>query len=168
MRLISMFVFAILVFAALNYSIYEKEEILANGDVVYLELAPLDPRSLIQGDYMSLRYKIERLDRFKELKDEHRKGFLVIKPDQNNEAQFVRFYDNKTLHEGEKLLRYYRQRGGLKIVPNSFLFQEGHAMRYNLAQYGVFKFSENLGDYLLTGLADQNRKIIQPKIQRKK
>jgi uncharacterized membrane-anchored protein len=40
----------IFVFAAFNYGIFQKEEIKANGEIVLLELAPVDPRSLIQGD----------------------------------------------------------------------------------------------------------------------
>ena len=50
----------LLVFAAFNYGIFQKEEIKANGETVLLELAPVDPRSLMQGDYMRLRYAIER------------------------------------------------------------------------------------------------------------
>ena len=40
----------LLVLAAVNYSIYGKEEIVRSGETVYLELAPVDPRSLMQGD----------------------------------------------------------------------------------------------------------------------
>jgi len=32
----------------------------ARRQVVYLELAPVDPRSLIQGDYMALRFALAR------------------------------------------------------------------------------------------------------------
>jgi len=41
-----------------NWSIFERERILKNGQLVILELAPIDPRSLMQGDYMALRFKI--------------------------------------------------------------------------------------------------------------
>ncbi len=41
-----------------NYSIFQKERLLAKGEVVLLPLAPLDPRSLMQGDYMRLRYQL--------------------------------------------------------------------------------------------------------------
>ena len=41
-----------------NYSIAQKERLLASGAVVFLELAPVDPRSLMQGDYMALRFAI--------------------------------------------------------------------------------------------------------------
>src|SRR2546421_13010239 len=44
--------------ALVNYSVVRKERLLENGSVVYLELAPVDPRSLMQGDYMALRFKL--------------------------------------------------------------------------------------------------------------
>lgn len=39
-------------------SVVKKQDTLNSGELVYLELAPVDPRSLMQGDYMSLEYKI--------------------------------------------------------------------------------------------------------------
>ena len=47
----------------------------------------------------------------------------------------------------------------LRLVPDSFLFQEGHAGYYQNARYGVFKFAD-AHDYLLTGLAAANRQPI--------
>lgn len=40
-----------------NWSIYQKEQTLRDGQLVLFELAPVDPRSLMQGDYMNLRYR---------------------------------------------------------------------------------------------------------------
>ncbi|WP_050181829.1 GDYXXLXY domain-containing protein [Domibacillus robiginosus] len=37
---------------------WQKEQLLQNGEMVALELAPVDPRSLIQGDYVQLGYAI--------------------------------------------------------------------------------------------------------------
>ncbi|MBS0976300.1 GDYXXLXY domain-containing protein, partial [Serratia rubidaea] len=50
-----------LVLAALllvNLSIYQKEQQLRQGRVAILQLAPVDPRSLMQGDYMALDYAL--------------------------------------------------------------------------------------------------------------
>ena len=47
----------LLVLAAANWSILLRERLLTEGRVVLLELAPVDPRSLMQGDYMALRFK---------------------------------------------------------------------------------------------------------------
>ena len=84
----------------------------------------------------------------------------MIRSDNNNVAQFERFYDNEELSEGEKLLRFHKKYSSLRIVPDSFLFQEGHAKYYENAKYGVFKF-DNSGKYLLIALADENRSIIK-------
>ncbi len=39
-------------------AVWSKESTLKDGKLVLLELAPVDPRSLMQGDYMSLNYAI--------------------------------------------------------------------------------------------------------------
>ena len=44
--------------AMINWDIVKREAWLAEGEVVRLELAPVDPRSLMQGDYMTLNYQI--------------------------------------------------------------------------------------------------------------
>ncbi|WP_375603983.1 GDYXXLXY domain-containing protein [Wolbachia endosymbiont of Anurida maritima] len=54
---------------------------------------------------------------------------------------------------------YFRRQYNIRIVPNSFFFQEGHAQHYQNAKYGLFKF-DNSGNYLLVGLANQNRQEI--------
>ena len=47
----------VVILAAANWAIASRERLISSGEVVYLELAPVDPRSLMQGDYMSLRYR---------------------------------------------------------------------------------------------------------------
>ena len=49
---------ALAVLVAVNGSILAKERIKTNGMRIFLELAPVDPRSLMQGDYMALRFAI--------------------------------------------------------------------------------------------------------------
>src|ERR1700754_4900244 len=49
---------AILVLVAVNHSIRAKEHIINAGEPIYLALAPVDPRSLMQGDYMALRFHL--------------------------------------------------------------------------------------------------------------
>ncbi|MEL7161197.1 MAG: GDYXXLXY domain-containing protein, partial [Bacteroidota bacterium] len=43
-----------------GYYVVQKERILDSGELVLLELAPVDPRSLLQGDYMRLNYAISQ------------------------------------------------------------------------------------------------------------
>ena len=41
---------------AVASGIWQREQLLGSGRVVILELAPVDPRSLMQGDYMALTF----------------------------------------------------------------------------------------------------------------
>lgn len=50
----------LLVIAIMTINVAKYETHLANGDTVLLELAPIDPRGFMQGDYMTLSYALER------------------------------------------------------------------------------------------------------------
>ena len=155
MKRIVLLVLSLCIFAVLNYAIYEKEQLKAHGETIYLRLAPVDPRSLMQGDYMALRYDIERnIDRELAARQKKR-GYMVIALDENRIAKFVRFHEGEALQAGEKLLHYHNSFGTVTIVPDSFLFQEGHAKSYQGAKYGEFKF-DNGGKHMLVGLASEN------------
>jgi uncharacterized membrane-anchored protein len=43
----------------LLFTAWQKEQILQHGEIAALELAPLDPRSMLQGDYVQLNYEIQ-------------------------------------------------------------------------------------------------------------
>ena len=165
MRIKILLVWAALVLTVLNYGIYAREQIVKEGETLLLELAPVDPRSLIQGDYMRLRYQVADDAPVAELATRQKRGYMVLRADENHVAQFVRFHSGEALSAGEKLLRFHVLRRysvehrSLRIVPDSFLFQEGHAGRYDNARYGVFKFA-GAGEYLLVGLAGEDRQQI--------
>ena len=139
-------------------SIYQKEQIKAHGETVFLKLAPVDPRSLIQGDYMQLRYAIER-DGFK--RSEAARGYIVLSIDQKGIGSFKRFFEGEALAPNEKLMRYHKEYSGIRIVPYSFMFQEGHAKFYAKAAYGIFKFDSS-SNHILVGLADDQLREIKP------
>ena len=48
----------VLVLAVVNGRILQTERQLREGELVYLQLAPVDPRSLMQGDYMALNFAL--------------------------------------------------------------------------------------------------------------
>nr|WP_255016738.1 GDYXXLXY domain-containing protein [Psychrobacter sp. PraFG1]UTT87693.1 GDYXXLXY domain-containing protein [Psychrobacter sp. PraFG1] len=48
----------LLTLSVVNISIAKNEKLLATGESVLLKLAPVDPRSLMQGDYMALNYAL--------------------------------------------------------------------------------------------------------------
>ncbi|MDE0659230.1 MAG: GDYXXLXY domain-containing protein [Gammaproteobacteria bacterium] len=144
-----------------NISIIDREKTISNGKTLFLELAPVDPRSLMQGDYMRLRYVVEDSVPDGVLKDHEKRGYLVLRGDSANVARFVRVHDGESHRQDERLVRFHRQFGRIRIVPDSFFFQEGHGELYEDAQYGMFRFGER-DRYLLVGLADTNRVPIEP------
>jgi uncharacterized membrane-anchored protein len=147
MKKIVFLVSTLLVITVVNFLIVKKEHTLANGRTVLLRLAPVDPRSLMQGDYMILRYAMAREVSESQLED---KGCIVVSLDENDVAKFVRVHQGESLQEDEHLL-FYRNRGGLRLGAESFLFQEGDADIYSTARYGELKVDES-GASVLVGL----------------
>jgi uncharacterized membrane-anchored protein len=144
------------IFLAVNWQIAHKEATLRDGRTVLLKLAPVDPRSLIQGDYMQLRYEIAEdpavLGAVTGLAD----GFLVVTVDERGVATYVRLHTNEPLAPDEALLRFRNRgnRGDLRLGAESFLFQEGRAEHFAAAKYGELKV-DDAGTGILVGLRDE-------------
>jgi uncharacterized membrane-anchored protein len=149
------FVFLLIYF---NYSVIKKEELLKNGQLILLKLAPVDPRSLMQGDYMDLRYETPN----NYSKDIPKRGYCVVWLDSGRVAKIDRFQEKQTpLHENEYLIKYTASNGwNVNIGAESFFFQEGKSEKYERAKYGGIKIDEN-GNSLLIGLYDEQRKKIE-------
>jgi uncharacterized membrane-anchored protein len=136
-----------------NYSVMKKEELLQGEQLVLLALAPVDPRSLMQGDYMALRYEIsENID----YNNMPKRGYCVVRIDSCGVAEKVRFQkDMAPFNEGEVLIKYsVSGRRNVKIGAESFFFQEGQAGKYEKARYGGIKIDKH-GNSLLVGLYDE-------------
>jgi uncharacterized membrane-anchored protein len=160
MKNILVIIFLIIILLAINMNIYKKEKILNNGKTILLELAPRDPRSIMQGDYMVLSYRIAR---DLQHKIQNKNGYLVLSISDSNVGEFVRFYsEDKELNDDEVLLRYRQRDSMLKLGAESFFFQEGHAGIYQDAKYGELKVSES-GESVLVGLRDAKLNILKPK-----
>ena len=147
----------LVILAVMNFSIVSKEQHLKQGDTVYLKLAPVDPRSLMQGDYMALRfdaadqlYNALQSSSNKALKSTH-DGQIVVKLDDNKVGTFQRIYQGKPLQENELLLNYRVRDDNIKFATNAFFFEEGTAELYEQARYGEFKVSEK-GELLLNAM----------------
>lgn len=148
-----------------NISIFQKEQMLKEGTLVILELAPVDPRSLMQGDYMVLNYSLalSLYEQFwrKEQTHPHSTGTLVVELDQQHRAIRAHFAEKPSLQPQEVLMKYRLVRHRLQIGTPSYFFQEGHAERFERARYGEFRISHD-GTALLTYLLDAEGKRIQP------
>ena len=146
------------VLAAVNFGIYQREQLLRDGQIVLLRLAPIDPRSLMQGDYMQLNFELANqafpFGRSRELQD----GHIVVAVDQQRVAQFRRLDDGRPLAPGEIKLRYRVRNSRPFFATDAYFFQEGRATDFQLAKYGEFRVGGD-GDMILTGLRDQR---VQP------
>jgi uncharacterized membrane-anchored protein len=145
----------IILLGLFNNSIVKKETLLSEGKLILLELAPVDPRSLIQGDYMRLRYDISEDINYDSIS---KRGFCVIKLEENGVAKKVRLQENKTpINNNEYLISYtLKQWRGINIGAESFFFQEGEADKYEKTKYGGIKV-DNEGNSILIGLYNENR-----------
>ena len=151
---------ALLVLGALNAAIIGKEQIKRSGEVVYLSLAPVDPRSLIQGDYMALRFALTTdIERREEAdKRSAREGTVAFAN--------VAFDDRRIAHLASGgiaptlKLRYRIRNGHVWLGTNAFFFEEGTAERYNSARYGEFRVDRESGEAVLVGLRDDGLKAL--------
>ena len=157
MRRAVVLIAGLLILAGMIAATSSKEMLLVTGRVVYLELAPVDPRSLIQGDYMALRFKVaneafgSRMDQRSAQSD----GRIVLSIDESDVATFKRLDDGSPLATNEVVMRYRIRDQKPKFATNAFFFQEGHAMDYAKARYGEFRVADS-GECILTGLRDEN------------
>lgn len=149
----------ILLLVYFNHSIVKKEELLKDGQLVLLELAPVDPRSLLQGDYMTLRYKISE-DIYSD--NIPKRGYCVVLLDSSGVANKIRFQKDLTpLNKGEYLIEYTSpDEWNVNIGAESFFFQEGQAEKYEKAKFGGVKIDKN-GNSLLIGLFDEQQQKIE-------
>jgi uncharacterized membrane-anchored protein len=141
----------ILLLGLVNWSIAQKETLLRDGAPLLVELAPRDPRSIIQGDYMTLDYRIAR--DLVGYADWPRDGQIVVTADEHNVASFVRRHEGAPLAAGEHLLVYRRRAGRFRIGADAFFFQEGQAAIYQPARFGELRVDAS-GESLLIGLRD--------------
>ena len=158
LRLLIMWGVAAVVLVVTNVLIIQKERLLASPQGILLELAPVDPRSLVQGDYMALRFALANqaasaVGRSRESSD----GRIVATLDERRVASFRRLHDGKPVASDEVLLRYRVREGEMKFATNAFFFQEDTAQRYEGARYGEFRVAPD-GELLLTDLRDKDLK----------
>ncbi|MDC5821381.1 GDYXXLXY domain-containing protein [Vibrio europaeus] len=143
-----------------NWSIFQKEQLLKQGETVYFKLAPYDPRSLMQGDYMELNY--EMAEKIRSILEQNRlidsyttsfDGLVRIELDDRNVAQFAGL--TTVSQSGQDLLVEFRYRNGvIKFATNEFFFEEGKADRFDQAMYGEFRLGQD-GELLLVSLRDE-------------
>ncbi|MGB1311130.1 MAG: GDYXXLXY domain-containing protein [Leucothrix sp.] len=169
MRKLWVVLIGIIILGLVNYSIYSREQLVHNGRSVFLELAPVDPRSLMQGDYMALRFAVtakayRALNKSQEAATSQAKssdGYIVLALDKQGIGRFSRIDDSSEIKDNEVKMLYRKRGHKMKFATNAFFFQEGKAKRYEAAKYGEFKVAEN-GDSILVDMWDEGLVKIEP------
>ncbi|MBY6309989.1 GDYXXLXY domain-containing protein [Alcaligenes faecalis] len=172
----------VLVLGVANVAIVQKERILSDGQTVLLELAPVDPRSLMQGDYMSLNFALSQnlsalswgLPKDVLAKMDAQQWVVVaVQLDANKVAQLKGVYleqdgqERLWSEEGPVAepsdvmrLRMRRHRSNWTPGTDAWFFAEGSADRFDAARYGEFAVVEG-GQSLLRAMLDKDRKEIK-------
>ena len=164
-------VFLVMVLGLVNWGIIEKEKHLAEGRIVFLELALVDPRSLIQGDYMALRFRLADAvrDALRKTRKHQRwrhdveatDGYVVVSLDERGIGSFKFLHADQELSDNQILMRYRVRSDRVKFAINAFFFQEGQDTYYQLARYGKFRVDDR-GELLLTAMFDENLNKLGP------
>jgi uncharacterized membrane-anchored protein len=146
----------VLVLAWVGLGVWNSENIISHGDQVLFELMPVDPRSLMQGDYMVLRFSVlERPVGFAQ------RGQLIASFDENRVVTAIRPDDGtRPLAQNELVMRYRHEHRQLWVVSESFFFQEGSGERFAQARYAELRVGSD-GTVMLVGLRDAARNLIE-------
>ena len=148
----------LIILAFVNWSIYTKEALLEEGTLVLLELSPVDPRSIIQGDYMDLRY---RLADTTNTKSASFSGFIALTLNANKTLQTSRIITNlPEASDDEVVLRYRVKNGRLTFGSESYLFQEGKGSKFAEAKYGGLIIDKK-GTSILKGLYNDKYELLK-------
>jgi uncharacterized membrane-anchored protein len=158
---------AVLALGSANYDVAKKERVIAEGQKIYISLAPRDPRSIMQGDYMALNFGFPReiesqLDSINTDRSA-KQATVVAKLDARGVAQVLRLAnDPESLAKGEILLPLIHKNQRWVLVTDAFFFPEGQGVPFKQARFGEFRVLSD-GRALLVGLADDKLAAISPK-----
>lgn len=162
MKKILVFLNLVILLTLFSWSVY-KEESYQKMNTFYFATSPVDPRSLMQGDYMVLNYRVTdtALQFLRKDDKDMRKGYIRIKLNARKEAEFIRI-DKKLLPsvDNEISIAFTRNYDGIDIGVNSFMFQEGEGNKYSRAAYGEVILLKN-GKLRLKNLTDENFKVLK-------
>ena len=143
---------ALLVLVAANFAIWQKEDLIARGRPVFIELAPVDPRSLMQGDYMRLDFRLPPavLGEAGGLLD-NKRPIVVGLRDERGVVTVLRLHRGEPLAAAELRIELTPKGGEWVIVSDAWSFAEGEAARWAPAKYGEFRLDDK-GRAMLVGL----------------
>jgi uncharacterized membrane-anchored protein len=144
---------AVAVLLVANLAIWQKESLIAHGQPVFVELAPADPRSLMQGDFMRLNFRLPAALE-QGLDDDllrAQRPHAVARRDERGVLALVRLDDGTPLAADELRIELTPKDGRWILVTDAWFFPEGEAQRWSGARFGEFRVDGG-GRALLVGL----------------
>jgi uncharacterized membrane-anchored protein len=150
---------ALLVLAVANASIWQKETLIARGKPVFIELGPADPRSMMQGDYMRIRFKVPPIKHDQFLGADRPRA--VGKIDARGVATLERVDRGGPLAPGEIGIELTRAWNGWTVATDAWYFKEGGGARLANARYGEFRVAPD-GRALLVGMRGPQLEKLTP------
>lgn len=152
---------ALLTLVVANGAIWQKENLIAKGTKVFVPLAPVDPRSLMQGDFMRLNFAAlndRELPLLADLRGQ--RPHLVMKLDTRGVASVQRQHKTgEALANDEMLLELTPKDGRWVVVTDAWFFKEGDAALWQAAKFGEFRVLPD-GRALLVGMADDKQQAL--------
>lgn len=143
---------------------------------IFIELRPVDPRSILQGDYMALAYELN-LQSLKALAGSESEALdqvvfnhssvpaKVILDSQNRVVRTILDINNSFVGQSLILKNPENRLQALYPASRSFLFAEGLAQCYQKAKYAEFKVNTK-GEAILFDLRGEGLQLLNCKQQK--
>lgn len=141
-----------------NTSIMAYEHILSTGNIIRLEMEPADPRSLMQGDYMSITYTLENEIRSELNKlDDAQKVNMIYAHYTLDEKGVARLQSISSDKSADNLTLRFKLYYDTPILylSHDYFFEEGNAMSLEKAKYAEFRVNPQ-GKAVITALLDMD------------
>lgn len=135
----------------INLQITTKQTILTEGTPILLELAPRDPRSLLQGDYMALRYAMANKVAAAAQQQDIHDGTIIVELNDHGVASFIALSNDHPSAENQHLLQFRKRGDSVRLASDAFFFEEGTGDQYRDARYGELRVAKD-GTAVLSGL----------------
>ncbi len=163
----------LLILIPLNYKVWQFENVLMTGKPVVLKIAPVDPRSIIQGDYMSLSYAIltdiraqlntsvnDQEAAISGRKTRPKRVYALVHQDEQGVATLCRVENRLPTDFSNCVPDMYfpvNNVGWFPQLPSQeYFFAEGKGQHYAQAEYAEYRFKD--GILLLARLLDKDLK----------
>lgn len=143
-----------------GYAVYTQRA-LQTAQTVYFKIEPVDPRALLSGDYMQLRYDFERpylAEQGQALVLQVGENNVLYLPSAAAEDEAQASAAQADTPQRPQTVRIKTLRSHYR-VPHQFYFQEGTGKKYENAVYAKAAVLPN-GSILLLGLTDKNFNLL--------